>query len=59
MHIHFFDGGNALSEFRARQLLPRLRAVNAGVESIRARHVHLVGFDQAPNADELDRLARC
>ena len=56
MHIHFFDGGNALSDFRVRQLLPRLQAVNAGVESIRARHVHLVGFDQAPNADELDRL---
>ena len=39
MHIHFFDGGNALSDFRVRQLLPRLQAVNAGVESIRARHV--------------------
>ena len=37
MHIHFFDGGNALSDFRVRQLLPRLQAVNAGVESIRAR----------------------
>ncbi len=57
MHIHFFDGGNALSDFRVRQLLPRLQAVNAGVESIRARHVHLVGFDQAPGGDELNRLS--
>ena len=57
MHIHFFDGGNALSDFRVRQLLPRLQAVNAGVESIRARHVHLVAFDQAPGGDELNRLS--
>ena len=26
MNVHFFDGGNALSDFRIRQLLPRLQA---------------------------------
>ena len=49
-HIHFFDGGNALSDFRVRQLLPRLQAVAPAVETIRARYVHLAGFDAAPAA---------
>ncbi|MBK8665592.1 MAG: phosphoribosylformylglycinamidine synthase [Burkholderiales bacterium] len=56
-HIHFFDGGNALSDFRIRQLLPRLQAVQAAVEDISARHVHLAGFDAAPAAADLERLA--
>ncbi|MDO5626251.1 MAG: phosphoribosylformylglycinamidine synthase [Pseudomonadota bacterium] len=56
MNLHFFEGGNALSDFRARQLLPRLQAVNPAVASVGARYVHLAGFDQAPGADELDRL---
>ena len=47
-HIHFFDGGNALSDFRIRQLLPRLQAVQPAVQGITARHVHLAGFDAAP-----------
>ena len=56
-HIHFFEGGNALSEFRVRQLLPRLQAVNPAVASISARYVHLAGFDTPPAEDELQRLA--
>ena len=56
-HIHFFDGGNALSDFRIRQLLPRLQAVQAAVEDISARHVHLASFDAAPAAADLERLA--
>ena len=56
MHIHFFDGGNALSDFRVRQLLPRLQAVVPAVERIAARHVHLAGFDVPPAAAELERL---
>ena len=56
-HIHFFDGGNALSDFRVRQLLPRLQAVVPAVERIAARHVHLAGFDVPPAAAELERLA--
>ena len=57
LHIHFFDGGNALSDFRLRQLLPRLQAVAPAVEGVAARHVHLAGFDAAPAAAELERLA--
>ena len=47
-HIHFFEGGNALSDFRARQLLPRLQAVAAGTTGVQARYVHLAVFDAAP-----------
>ncbi|MDO5086589.1 MAG: phosphoribosylformylglycinamidine synthase [Comamonadaceae bacterium] len=55
-HIHFFEGGNALSEFRARQLLPRLQAVDARVQGVTARFVHLAAFDAAPDAATLDKL---
>ena len=33
--VSFFEGGSALSEFRARQLLPRLQAVEPRIEGIR------------------------
>ncbi len=56
-HIHFFDGGNALSDFRARQLLPRLQAIHPGIESIGARFVHLASFDGQPSPDALAQLA--
>ena len=46
-HIHFFEGGNALSEFRARQLLPRLQAVAKGVAGVQARFVHVAAFEFA------------
>ncbi|WOP14078.1 phosphoribosylformylglycinamidine synthase [Ottowia sp. SB7-C50] len=55
-HIHFFDGGNALSDFRARQLLPRLQAIHPAIETLRARYVHLAGFDEAPDSQTLARL---
>ncbi|MBN9406536.1 MAG: phosphoribosylformylglycinamidine synthase [Burkholderiales bacterium] len=54
--IHFFDGGNALSEFRAQGLLRRLQAVEPGIDAVRARFVHLVGFDAAPTAATLQRM---
>ena len=55
-HIHFFDGGNALSEFRVGQLLPRLQAVASALDTIRARYVHIAGFDTAPTAGDLQHL---
>ena len=51
--LHQFEGGNALSEFRARALLERLRSAAASIESVRARFIHVVWSD-AP----LDRAAR-
>ena len=56
-HIHFFDGGSALSDFRIRQFLPRLQAIEPAVQSIAARYVHLAGFDEPPAAAALKRLA--
>jgi phosphoribosylformylglycinamidine synthase len=42
-----FEGGNALSAFRAQALLPRLQAVNARITGVSARHVHWVWSDAA------------
>ncbi|HSH89867.1 MAG TPA: phosphoribosylformylglycinamidine synthase, partial [Ramlibacter sp.] len=57
LHITEFEGASALSEFRVRQLLPRLQAVHDKVSGISAQFVHLVGADHAPSAAEKDRLA--
>ena len=42
LHITSFDGGNALSPFRAQQLLPRLQAISNKIQNVSARFVHLV-----------------
>ena len=55
-HIHFFEGGNALSEFRAQGLLRRLQAVEPGIDAVSARFVHLAGFEAAPAPQTLQRL---
>jgi len=55
-HIQFFDGGNALSDFRARQLLPRLQTVEPVVNAVAARYVHLASFDAPPSGDTLAHL---
>jgi phosphoribosylformylglycinamidine synthase len=57
LHITEFEGGNALSEFRVQQLLPRLQAVHDKVNGLSARYVHLVAADHAPGAAEKERLA--
>jgi hypothetical protein len=47
-HLTHFEGGNALSAFRAQALLPRLQAVSAAHQSaVSARHVHWVWSDAA------------
>jgi phosphoribosylformylglycinamidine synthase len=57
LHITEFEGGNALSDFRVQQLLPRLQAIDGKVSGISARLVHLVAADHAPDAAERERLA--
>ena len=57
LHITEFEGGNALSEFRAQQLLPRLQAISDKVAGVSARFVHLVAADHAPDPAERERLA--
>jgi len=56
-HLHHFEGGNALSDFRARALLERLRAVVGKVGSIRARYLHVVWSDAPLERADLDRAA--
>jgi phosphoribosylformylglycinamidine synthase len=42
LHITTFEGGNALSDFRIAQLLPRLADISPQIQGISARFVHLV-----------------
>lgn len=55
--VTFFEGGSALSEFRARQLLPRLQAVDSRIEGLSARFVHLVVTDAAIDPSARERFA--
>ena len=53
----FFEGGNALSDFRAAALLPQLQAVNPRVTGVAARFVHVVSPEAgAVDADRLGAL---
>jgi len=55
--VTFFEGGSALSEFRARQLLPKLQAVDSRIEGLSARFVHLVVTDVAIDPPARERFA--
>ncbi|MDE2415514.1 MAG: phosphoribosylformylglycinamidine synthase [Comamonadaceae bacterium] len=57
LHITQLEGGNALSHFRAQQLLPQLQAIHPKIEGLAARHVHLVAQDAAPTPSAHERLA--
>jgi phosphoribosylformylglycinamidine synthase len=57
LHLMHFEGGDALSAFRAQALLVRLRAVCPRVTEVAARHVHWVAFDLPPQgADKIAAL---
>ncbi|QTN25556.1 phosphoribosylformylglycinamidine synthase [Rhizobacter sp. AJA081-3] len=55
-HLTHFEGGNALSAFRAQALLPRLQAVQPRISAVHARHVHWVWSDHALAGGERDKL---
>lgn len=55
--VTLFEGGSALSDFRARQLLPRLQAIEPRIEGVSARFVHLVVTDAALSSADRDRFA--
>ncbi len=57
LHISQFEGGNALSDFRVQQLLPRLQAIHDKISGIAARYVHLVASDTPLAADVQAQLA--
>ena len=50
LNLASFEGGNALSDFRLRSLLPRLQAISPRIQGVRARFVHLVSTPQAMEA---------
>ena len=56
LHLRFFNGGNAVSDFKVRQLLPRLQAVSDKITGLSARFVHLASFDAQPDVATLERL---
>ncbi|BDU58280.1 phosphoribosylformylglycinamidine synthase [Limnohabitans sp. MORI2] len=57
LHISIFEGGNALSDFRVQQLLPRLAAIAPSIQGLSARHVHLVASVDALSAEQQKTLA--
>ncbi|MBI5717050.1 MAG: phosphoribosylformylglycinamidine synthase [Burkholderiales bacterium] len=56
LFLQFFEGGNALSTFRAEALLKRLHEACPRVTAVAARHVHWAAFDAAPERATLDKL---
>jgi phosphoribosylformylglycinamidine synthase len=56
LHLTLFEGGNALSPFRARQLLPQLQAIEPRVEAVRARYVHWVATPGQPTDAQTAQL---
>ncbi|OOG79999.1 phosphoribosylformylglycinamidine synthase, partial [Hydrogenophaga sp. A37] len=58
LHLRFFEGGNAVSDFKVQQLLPRLQAVSNKITCLSARFVHLASFDAEPDAATLERVGQ-
>ena len=50
LHLSTFDGGNALSRFRAASLLTALQGVHDKISAVSGRFVHWVATDGAPDA---------
>jgi phosphoribosylformylglycinamidine synthase len=58
-HLRFFNGGNALSDFKVAQLLPCLADLtDSKVTGLTAHFVHLASFDGEPDARTLERLGQ-
>ena len=56
-HLLHFEGGNALSDFRAQALLARLAAACPRIDGVGARFVHWVWSDAALDGAARDKLA--
>ncbi|MDP3812964.1 MAG: phosphoribosylformylglycinamidine synthase [Hydrogenophaga sp.] len=56
LHLRTFDGGNAISDFKVQQLLPRLAALSDKITGLSARFVHLAAFDGEPDAATVVRV---
>ncbi|NRF68936.1 phosphoribosylformylglycinamidine synthase [Aquincola sp. S2] len=55
-HLMHFEGGDALSAFRAQALLARLQAASPRITGVAARHVHWAWSDQPLDRGALDKL---
>ena len=55
-HLLHFEGGNALSAFRAQALLPKLQSVSSRITGVAARHVHWVWTDEPVQPDAMRKL---
>ncbi len=55
-HLHAFAGGNALSDFKTLQLLPRLQVIAPNASAVFARFVHVAITQKNGNTDALQRL---
>jgi phosphoribosylformylglycinamidine synthase len=56
-HLTHFEGGNALSDFRAQALLARLQEVSGRITGISARAVHWVWTDALLDGETRERFA--
>ena len=56
-HLATFEGGNALSPFRAQALLVALQRIDARIAGIGAQHVHWVRSEAPLDGASRDRLA--
>ena len=56
LNLMHFEGGSALSSFRAQALLARLQAVCPRVTGVSARFVHWAAFDAPPDRATVDKL---
>ncbi|MDZ5459327.1 phosphoribosylformylglycinamidine synthase [Azohydromonas lata] len=56
-HLFSFEGGNALSSFRAQALLQRLQAVSPRITGVSARFVHWAWSDAPLSGDAHAKLA--
>ncbi len=57
LHISIFEGGNALSDFRVQQLLPRLAAISPQIQGLSARFVHMAATEATLDAAQQQTLA--
>ncbi len=56
LKLMHFEGGSALSAFRAQALLARLQAVCPRITGLSARFVHWVAFDTPPDRPAIDKI---
>ncbi len=56
LHLRFLDGGNAVSDFKVQQFLPRLAGISDKITGLSTRFVHLAAFDGDPGPATLRRL---